>query len=65
MSTPNLGTNAVCFPKVLFGWQPVLSQEGRSIQEPGQVAWQQSLAQPPLLLTADPTPCHGDQQTPM
>lgn len=61
-SIPNLGAKDVCFPKVLSGWQPVLSQQG--IQEPGQVAWQQSPAQPPLLLPADPTPHCGDQQTP-
>lgn len=44
----------------LFSGSPLrmdssLSQESRGIQESGQVAWQPSLAQPPLLLSADPT----------
>lgn len=34
-SIPNLGTKDVCFPKVLSGWQLVLSQQG--IQENSRV----------------------------
>lgn len=54
--TPDLGTNAVFSPSPLRMAASSLSQEGRGIQELGQVAWQPSPAQPPLLLTADPVP---------